>query len=162
MEEISLNLSLVLILILNISNPDVVKGEEHHATQIRVEIVTGVTGSYATAKTLMKTDDLDQLDGETCYDLYRKMKEILGDIGFGEAVWPHQIPDDWELIGREMRENGEVRWIQAGNRRYRIASYRIAANGGVTKKRTRSDEKRNDKQHGKKWIELGQNEARVI
>ena len=166
---------------INLNNDEGI--EKHHTAQMRVE-------SYATANTLTKTNDSNQLDGETCYILYRRMKEILGDIGFGEAVWPHKIPTNWQLIYREARKNGEVRWIQAGNRRYRIASQQITAGEGdheseATKytegrrelenasARRRNDEERmigrdrkkrsgDHTQEAKKWIEPGRARKEVI
>jgi hypothetical protein len=164
--------------------------ERPHITQMRVEIITGTTKRYATAKALTETSDPDQLDGETCYVLYQGMKKILGEIGFGEAVWPYEIPTDWRLIDREMLENGDVRWIQAGDRRYRIASQHFTADEGdheseatrytgrrgepkTTNTRGRNDGERAIERNGKrrngdhtrnakKWIKPGRARKEVI
>lgn len=85
-----------------------------HTMQMRVEISREAAESHAVAEILLEADKHDQLDGEICYQLYQRMKEVLEDIGFEEAVWPHKIPADWELIGQITREHNEIRWVKAG------------------------------------------------
>ena len=108
--------------------------EKVNILKVRIRISDTPGGEYAILETEIKIPKMneeeehraftgqDGLNDSICYEIYRRLKEIAKEIGFGDATGRSDTPEDWKTVNEYTKAGQEVRWGMAGARVCRFAA----------------------------------------
>ena len=108
--------------------------EEINTLRVRVKASDTPGGEYVTLEAEIKIPKIneeeehqafirrDRQNDSICYEMYRQMKEIAKEVGFGDATGRSDASEEWKTVNKYTKAGQEVRWDMAGTRVRRFAA----------------------------------------